>query len=811
MYAGGQTMGKLRQKIGVGKAKEKTPQMEADSQSLCVDVEQNEMVTESSGNKKGRAKKEKIKKEKIKKEKTVKEKVKKEKIPKDKSAKKAKISIPKFTIPKIGKKKTDGEKETEEKGKKKEFNLPAFMKTQKIQTVLVGAFLVPVVFIIILGVVSYQKASGTIIDKYKEASLGSVSTESMYFELLCETISTKASEVVMDSDTAAYYEKYNDNTSSKSVEYFRSVKQNLIHMSSSASYVSSYHLLAAKGTQISSSSKILLENAYPELLESPEWAYFENSSANNMWLGSQSYLDEELGITQEEYGLVFYQKFLLADAVLILDINADTITSALDNMDLGENSYKAIITMDGREIILQDVLSEDGETTTSKRIEENIFTGTDFYQQSVESGEAGSQEVTFNGEDYLYIYSPIGDTGIMLCGLIPYSNIVAEAKSIRNITVVLVILAAIVAMVVGSAIAISISTTLTSTVHALDKVAEGDLTVAFKTKRKDEFRLLNDSLNHMLGGVRGLMTDVQGFGKEVNELSGNVAQTADTINTSMHDISTAVDEVSSGVVTQAEETENCSRKMQDFSEQIVAVCDQAENMGGMADKAIDAVNRGKIIIEDLNKQSETTVRLTKQLGQDIVNVKTQSDQIEKIINVINEIAEQTNLLSLNASIEAARAGEHGRGFSVVADEIRKLADQSMQAGNQIKGIVGDIRTTTQQTTDSAQKTEEYIYKQADSLEETITVFASINTCVDELVTGLQEMAASMKGIGEEKDGVEDSIRNISAVSEEAAAATEEVTATLSEQVNSISRLTEKAEQLMTRVHALEEAMSQFQI
>ena len=272
-----------------------------------------------------------------------------------------------------------------------------------------------------------------------------------------------------------------------------------------------------------------------------------------------------------------------------------------------------------------------------------------------------------------------------------------------------------------------------------------------------------------------------------------------------------MDEVAHGVVTQAEETENCSKKMEDFSVQIVSVCDQTESMGDMADKAIDAVNRGKVIIEDLNKQSETTVRLTKELSQDIVNVKTQSDEIEKIINVINEIAEQTNLLSLNASIEAARAGEHGRGFAVVADEIRKLADQSMQAANQIKDIVGTIRSTTQQTTDSAQKTEEYIYKQADSLDETITVFGYINNCVDELVSGLQAMATSMKSIGQEKDEVEDSIRNISAVSEETAAATEEVTATLSEQANSIARLSEKAEQLARRVQALEEATSQFQV
>lgn len=735
--------------------------------------------------------------------KSVKKKKDKPKTEKTKSIKNVKGMLPK--LPKGTKNKNSGKKAV-----KKELNLPSFMKSQKIQTVLVGAFLVPVVFIVILGVVSYQKASSTIVEKYKESSVSAISAASLYYEILCETVSSKATEIVMDSDTSSYYEKYYDNTSAKAADCFRSVKQNLIHISSSADYIYAYNVLAEKGTQITSKSKAVPADAYQGLTESAEASYIFGGTNRNVWLGKHTYLDEEMEMHREEYGLTFVQKFMRADAVLLLDVTIEAVKDPLTNMTFGKDSYKAIITKDGREIILQEAVGEDGELV-EQDIADPIFGETEFFQTSLESKEAGSAEVKYNGKRYLYVYAPVGDTGIMLCGLIPYANLTSEAADIRNMTIILVILATIMAMGIGSAIAIGISKTMKLMIHSLDKVAEGDLTVAFETKRKDEFRSLNDSLNNTLTGIRGLMTDVKGFGMEVNELSGNVAMTADTIDTSMQDIANAVDEVARGVVTQAEETENCSRKMQEFSEQIVTVCDQAESMGGMADKAIDAVNRGKVIIEDLNKQSETTVRLTKELGQDIVNVKTQSDEIEKIINVINEIAEQTNLLSLNASIEAARAGENGRGFSVVADEIRKLADQSMQAGNQIKGIVANIRKTTKQTTDSAQKTEEYIYKQADSLEETITVFGYINNCVDELVTGLQAMAESMKGIGEEKDDVEDSIRNISAVSEEAAAATEEVTATLSEQVTSISRLTEKAEQLAARVRSLEEATSQFEV
>ncbi len=691
------------------------------------------------------------------------------------------------------------------KGKKQK---KGAVRGRKIQTVIVGAFLVPVVFIIALGAVSYQKASGTIIANYKEASVSTISAESLYFQLLCETVSSKTAEVVKDSDMSSYYELYYDNTDSESIDLIKSIKQKLMHMASSASYVNGYYIVAENGTQFSSEATGLPKNAYTALYESQEGAYL--SAGKNMWLGRHTYIDEAFGNDESAYGLVYYQRFLEADALLIIDIGMDTIEDALGNMDFGENSYKAIITQDGREIIIQDVAGEDG-TTVQQSVAENIFTGTEFYQQSLEETEAGSKEVSFDGKNYLYVYAPVGETGIMICGLIPYENIVAEAINIRNITVVLVILAALVAMIIGSVIAVNISKTLKITVNSLGKVAEGDLTVAFTTKRKDEFRTLSDSLNHTLTGVRGLMTDVQGFGTEVNELSGGVAQTADTIHISMQNIAGAIEEITKGVVTQAEDTETCSHRMSEFSKQIGTVCEQAGSMGGIADKATDAANRGKIIMEDLNKQSEITVQLAKELGQDIVNVKTQSDEIENIVNVINEIAEQTNLLSLNASIEAARAGENGRGFSVVADEIRKLADQSLQAGNQIKGIVDSIRITTKQTTDSAQKTEEYIFKQANSLEETITVFTSINRCVDELIAGLQYMTVNMKEIGEEKDAVEDAIRNISAVSEQAAAATEEVTATLNEQVQSISYLNEKAEQLATRVQALEDAMKQFRI
>jgi methyl-accepting chemotaxis protein len=213
----------------------------------------------------------------------------------------------------------------------------------------------------------------------------------------------------------------------------------------------------------------------------------------------------------------------------------------------------------------------------------------------------------------------------------------------------------------------------------------------------------------------------------------------------------------------------------------------------------------------LNEKSKATANITHNVISKIQEFEIQSKNIAGFVSTINEIASQTNLLSLNASIEAARAGDAGRGFAVVADEIRKLADQSVQAANQIQNIVKEIASKTKDTIDTAKEAESIVESQTVSLNKTIQVFDFINDHVNDLASNLNNISNGIKSIETAKADTMDAIQDISAVSEETAAASEEVSATAINQIDSVERMRNAAIELANNAKNLEEAIKIFKI
>ena len=699
-------------------------------------------------------------------------------------------------------------------------NLRGSNKKSILGTLLV-AFMVPVVLMITLGVVSYHTASSGIVDKYKESAQSTVSAVGDYFNLVCTNISNKALEMITNSDVGDYYDKYYGKQESKALETFRSAKSDIGNAKSTNKNIYSCTVIPEAGAYLSTLSGGMTETPMADFSNTAEGQYFvANSTQRNRWMGYQTYLDDNMQSKQEKYAMVYYQKLSKSDAYLVMSLDISVAEKMLGEMDFGKGSVKALVTYDGREVAFEQKTDNpaeaDGEKAASAEEDEAAavkqwFVGSDFYESTKEAEEAGYMDVKIDGKKYVYIYTPVGNTKAMICTLIPQSNVLGQVGSIKYITIFMVILAAGAALVTGFVISTGISKTVREMSGGLAKVAQGDLTQDFATKRQDEFKELTGSLNAMIESMRGLMRDMKQFGSKVTGLAEDVSDKTGAINTSMQDIARAMDEVAGGVQGQAEDTESSNENMISFSENITTVTEKTSHMGQTADKAIEAVEQGRVIVQELSGKSDTTVSLTRVLVDDIDAVQKNSEEIKSFVDVINSIAGQTNLLSLNASIEAARAGEAGRGFAVVAEEIRKLADQSKESGNKIHEIVKKIGETADKTTASAREAESMVNEQARALQETVNVFGMIQDCVGELVEGIRVITQRLEESMLEKDKVEGSLQNIASVSEEVAASTQEVTATLGEQVSVVQTLKEEVEMLRSDALELDKSIEKFKI
>ena len=378
-------------------------------------------------------------------------------------------------------------------------------------------------------------------------------------------------------------------------------------------------------------------------------------------------------------------------------------------------------------------------------------------------------------------------------------------------TVLLVVLGAVIALACGTYISSGISRVLKKVCKSLKRVSEGDLTQQFETNRRDELRYLTDSLTKTVSDIRNLMIEMRGFGNDVNRSAVEVADFSGTIYEAMKDVTDSLEEVNRGVISQARETEVCASQMSDFSIKMNGVSDNAQRMNVTVDKTISTTRDGQSSIERLNCKSEATTEIVQKLIQEIQAVVIQSDHIGDIIEAINAIAEQTTLLSLNASIEAARAGSQGKGFAVVAEEIRKLADQSQTAGNEIYGILNNIRATTQNASSFAQTTGVFLEEQTQVLGETTEMFNDISRCVEEMVGGLSEISANVNGMLQDKDKIVDSITCISSISEEAAASTTNVSESITVQLSKVENLADEAGQLNVKAQSLDDNMRRFEV
>lgn len=751
---------------------------------------------------------------------------KKQKIDGEMTAKKG-FKLPKFSMPKIKAPKLNipglkfGKKKNAVEAKVEEIENEVRKKVEKVKYHQIGltlliAYFVPVVLIILLGVISYNTASKVVIEKYTASVRSAMNVTASNLEMITSSIETKASTLNGNQTITKYYKATYKLDTQDAKDVYNSMSNEMGTYVRDTDYVSDYYIVCDHGkaflnidrneTQIRQSD----HGRFAEWWDQPEAEMFRDAfetNTKNGWITKHPFIDEVYFGNPDSYKFAYVQLFMNLDGAVIIDMDAQNIRDMLSSLDYGDGAIAGVV-KDQQEITMMQEKNGDEIVNTFLPTGKAAFTNQNYFHEAVSAGEMiEGKVIKHNGIDNYFYFYPINDTGISFCALIPCNNITREMAGIKTVTIVMVLIGIIVALVIGTLLAKGISGTLKHVCMNLEKVAKGDFTRTFRTKRKDELRLLTDTLNETVAEIDDIMKRVQGFSGDVSNSAKNVNDASENMSTIMQEISGELDQVAQGSESQAKDAEICASEMDNFSAKMDEVVYSTDQISETVEKTLSSTQKGRKAMADLNEKSEIATELVNQLSDEIGAVINQAAVIKDFVGVINEISDQTNLLSLNASIEAARAGDAGRGFAVVAEEIRKLADESLKAAAQIDTILLDIKAVSERATNSAKKTTAFIKEQGAAVDDTNAVFADITACVDDMVSGLDKIRANVGHMAEEKEAIAGAITNIAAVSEEAAAVTRSVTDSISNQVSTAVSLAEEAGALDEQVESLTDSMS----
>ncbi len=667
-----------------------------------------------------------------------------------------------------------------------------------IKTKLLMGFAMPIFLIAVFGFISYRKSSKAIIETYEKSATDTLNTVSDYLALSFAQVYDKSVELMNNADVVKYYTGSDGLGLSEKNKLYASVKEQVILTKNATSAISAISIFADSGNGVSTVMNTP-QDIYARFSETEAGKILTGSTQKEIWSGEHKILDEMLLNRHQPYAISLIRKMSKINGFVVIDISKEYVLKKLTEIDLGKESYIAFVTSDNNE-------------TLAGEYDDVLFPNMDFYRLSVKSGNfSGYSYELLNNREYLYIYSKVADTGAYVCALVPRSEIVGKVSALLRLSVLFVIFATVFAFVTGTVISGGIGKAVSDLVKSIDKAAKGDLTGSFSTKRKDEFYLLSRSLNDMTQGIKNLVGEAADIGNKFAGSADFVSHTTKNILEATKEISLALEEIKKGVILQANDTEKCSVDMANLSDRIDRVHNNAYEIEQIADETKKTAGEGMVIVDELSIKSKDSILITQEVIHGIQELKKMSTGINEFVNIINEIASHTNLLSLNALIEAARAGEAGRGFSVVADEIRRLADQTMAASGRIQEIVDEIQQKINTTVSAAKQAESIVDSQESALKNTVEVFERINVRIADLTINLNQIVEDIREIDEAKTGTLDAIQNIAAISQQTASSSEEVSATAIKQIEAVEKLNRSAVDLAYEAKKLEHAIQRFKI